>query len=228
MYYYHFLATGKGLVSKLRHFFIGYPSQRQDGRVRIWTQILKFQIPCWAVFSMRLIFCHLIDSPHPPKTCDHNNPTSSYSLHHSLSAVLTGFSISCQDCYNSPQSLPSCCGLDSESRLPLWQPCGLLPTRFLCPWDFPSKGTGVGCHFLLQGIFPSQGLNPGLLHCRQTLYGLSHQGSLHKPRGALRPRGLRRSVWEPEKACSVCGTWLLGGSALSMCKWGFRVELIFV
>ena len=163
MYYYHFLATGKGLVSKLRHFFIGYPSQRQDGRVRIGTQILKFQIPCWAVFSMRLIFCHLIDSPHPPKTCDHNNPTSSYSLHHSLSAVLTGFSISCQDCYNSPQSLPSCCGLDSESRLPLWQPCGLLPTRLLCPWDFPSKGTGVGCHFLLQGIFPSQGLNPRLL-----------------------------------------------------------------
>ena len=39
------------------------------------------------------------------------------------------------------------------------------------PWDFPSKNTGVGCHFLLQGIFPTQGSNPGLLHCRQ-----SHQG----------------------------------------------------
>ena len=37
--------------------------------------------------------------------------------------------------------------------------------------------TGVGCHFLLQGIFPSQGLKPGLLHYRQTLYCLSHQGS---------------------------------------------------
>ena len=35
----------------------------------------------------------------------------------------------------------------------------------------------MGCHFLLQGIFPTQGLNPGLLHCRQTLYCLSHQGS---------------------------------------------------
>ena len=32
----------------------------------------------------------------------------------------------------------------------------------------------MGCHFLLQGIFPTQGLNPGLLHCRQTLYCLSH------------------------------------------------------
>ena len=34
---------------------------------------------------------------------------------------------------------------------------------------FPGKSTGVSCHFLLQGIFLTQGLNPGLLHCRQTL-----------------------------------------------------------
>ena len=33
------------------------------------------------------------------------------------------------------------------------------------------------CHFLLQGIFATQGSNPSLLHCRQTLYGLSHQGN---------------------------------------------------
>ena len=45
------------------------------------------------------------------------------------------------------------------------------------PWDFPGKNTGVVCHFLLQGIFPIQGSNPGLLHCRQILYHLSHQGS---------------------------------------------------
>ena len=37
-------------------------------------------------------------------------------------------------------------------------------------WDSPGKNTGVGCHFLLQGIFPTQGSNPGLLHCRQILY----------------------------------------------------------
>jgi len=52
------------------------------------------------------------------------------------------------------------------------------PTRFLCPWDFPGKNTGVGCHFLLQEIFPTQGLNLGLPHCRQTLYRLSYQGSI--------------------------------------------------
>ena len=43
--------------------------------------------------------------------------------------------------------------------------------------DSPGKNTGVGCHALLQGIFPTQGLNPGLPHCRQILYWLNHQGS---------------------------------------------------
>ena len=45
-------------------------------------------------------------------------------------------------------------------------------------WDSSGQNTGVGCHALLQGIFPIQRLNPGLPHCRQILYCLSHQGSL--------------------------------------------------
>ena len=40
-------------------------------------------------------------------------------------------------------------------------------TKVPHPWDFQVKSTGVGCHFLLQGIFQTQGLNPGLSHCRQ-------------------------------------------------------------
>ena len=43
--------------------------------------------------------------------------------------------------------------------------------------DSPGKNTGMGCHALLQGIFPTQGLNSGLPNCRQILYHLSHQGS---------------------------------------------------
>ena len=57
------------------------------------------------------------------------------------------------------------------------RPHGLYPTRLFCPWNFPGKSTGVGYHFLLQGIFVTQGLNLGLLPCRQMLYHLSHQGS---------------------------------------------------
>ena len=57
----------------------------------------------------------------------------------------------------------------------LW-PYGLQPTRLLCPWGFPGKNTGVGCHFLLQGIFLTQGSNLGLLNCRQILFWLSYVG----------------------------------------------------
>ena len=56
-------------------------------------------------------------------------------------------------------------------------PAQLFGTKLLCPWEFPSKDTGVGCHFLLQGLFPTQGSNPGFLHCRQILYRLSYKGS---------------------------------------------------
>ena len=49
-------------------------------------------------------------------------------------------------------------------------PHGLQPTRLLCPWDFPGKNTGVGCHFLLQGIFPTQESNQTLQLGKQILY----------------------------------------------------------
>ena len=54
----------------------------------------------------------------------------------------------------------SCCCLVTESSPTLLRPCRPWPSRPLCPWDFPGKNTGVGCHFLLQGIFPTQGSNP--------------------------------------------------------------------
>ena len=50
-----------------------------------------------------------------------------------------------------------------------------------CPWDSPGKNTGMGCHFLLQGIFQTQESNPGLLHCRQMIYQLSYEGSPNLP-----------------------------------------------
>ena len=57
------------------------------------------------------------------------------------------------------------------------QPNELYPTRLLCPWNPLGKNTGVSSHSLLQEVFPTQGSNPGLLHCRYILYCLSHQGS---------------------------------------------------
>ena len=66
--------------------------------------------------------------------------------------------------------------LVARSYLTLW-PHGLKPSKLLCPWNSPGKNTEVGCHSLLQGIFPTQGSNPGLPHWKQILYQVSHKGS---------------------------------------------------
>ena len=64
----------------------------------------------------------------------------------------------------------------------------------LCAWDFPGKNTGVACHFLLQGIFKTQGSNPYLLHYRGILYCLSHGGSVVTYKGGY------KTVWNPKES----------------------------
>ena len=64
---------------------------------------------------------------------------------------------------------------ESESRLVISD--SLQPHGLNSPWNSPGQNTGVGSRSLLQGIFPTQGSNPGLPHCRWILYQLSHQGS---------------------------------------------------
>ena len=54
----------------------------------------------------------------------------------------------------------------------------LWPHGLYSPWNSPGQNTGVGSYSLLQGIFPTQGLYPGLLHCRKILYQLSYQWKL--------------------------------------------------
>ena len=61
----------------------------------------------------------------------------------------------------------------------------------LCSWNSPGQNTGMGSLSLLQGIFPTQGSNPGLPHCRQILYQLSHQGSL-----SLVGKGCKAILWD--------------------------------
>ena len=69
----------------------------------------------------------------------------------------------------SPSPRPCAClvaSVVSDSYATLWT----VAARLLSPWDFPGKNTGVGCHALLQGIFPTQEWNPWLLHFGQVLY----------------------------------------------------------
>ena len=75
------------------------------------------------------------------------------------------------------------------------------PLGSLVHEDSPGKNTGVDCHALLQGIFPTQGWKPGLPHCRQILYHLSHQGwefpgsSVVRMQGCFQCRGHRFNRW---------------------------------
>ena len=72
----------------------------------------------------------------------------------------------------------------------------LWPHGRYSPWNSPGQNTGVGSLFLLQGIFPTQGSNWGLSHCRQILYQLSHQGSPDKVSGPQIGCTLFANLWE--------------------------------
>ena len=74
--------------------------------------------------------------------------------------------------------LPTVQCLVAQSCPTLCDPMNCSPPGSSGHGDSPGKNFGVGCHALLQGIFPKQGWNPGLPHCRQILYQRSHQGSL--------------------------------------------------
>ena len=69
--------------------------------------------------------------------------------------------------------------LAAQSYLTLCNPVDCSPPGSSVHGDSLGKNTGEDCYALLHGIFPTQGWNPGLLHCRWTLYHLSHQGRLN-------------------------------------------------
>ena len=71
------------------------------------------------------------------------------------------------------RKIPCSCSVTSNSL----RSHGLQPASLLCSWNSPGKNTGVGSYSLLHGIFPIQESNLSLLHCRQVLYHLSHEGS---------------------------------------------------
>ena len=102
--------------------------------------------------------------------------------------------------------LPSCvliikalCSCSVPQSCLTLRPRGLQPTRLLCLWGFLGKNTGVGCHFLLQGIFSTQGSNPRLLrllHWHVDSLLLGHLGGLWLPRlGYLKAEGPQAPPW---------------------------------
>ena len=81
------------------------------------------------------------------------------------------------------------------------------PSRLLCPWNSPGRNAGVGSHSLLQGIFLTQGLNPGLLHCRRVLY-----------RGSQREAHGRGAAWWFKAQTFTFQKTLLPGADVPACQ----------
>ena len=76
----------------------------------------------------------------------------------------------------------------------------LQPPGLYSPWNSPGQNTGIGSLSLLRRIFPTQGLYPGLLHCRRLLYQLSHKGSLRKLEWVVYPfsSGSSSYIYKPK------------------------------
>ena len=114
----------------------------------------------------------------------------------------------------------------THGRVPLGVSAGpsvvsdsLWPHGLYSPWNFPGQNTGVGSHSIIQGIFPTQGSNPGLPHCGWILYQLSHQGSPSLGGWGIKsniqwvsfeiPRLSSDTVLIDHDCSWVCQTWLL-------------------
>ena len=95
----------------------------------------------------------------------------------------------------------------------------LQPHGLYSPWNSPGQNTVVGSLSLLQGIFPTQGSNPGLPHCRRVLYQLSHKGSPWILEWVAYPFSSRSS--RPRNGTEV--SHVAGGF---FTNWAFREALI--
>ena len=106
-------------------------------------------------------------------------------------------------------------GWKSESESCLVVSDSLQPHGLDSPWNSPSQNIGVGSLSLLQRIFPTQGSNPGLPHCRQILYQLTHKGN---PFGLRQVLILASWVWETMRPVTAwLDHWI--GSAWPWCIW---------
>ena len=85
----------------------------------------------------------------------------------------------------------------------------LRPHELYSPWNSPGQNTGVGSRCLLQGIFPTQGSNAGLPHCRQILYQLSHQGNPRIVEWVAYPFSSRSSRPRNRTGVSCIAGWFL-------------------
>ena len=151
---------------------MGFPRQEYWSRLPFLLQGI-FLMQGWTQSSALAGRFFTVEPPGKPTFCYYSVTKSSLTLCSPMDCSMTVSSVfhylrvcsnSCPLSENESES----CSTVSDS---LW-PHGLCSS-----WNSPGQNTGVGSLFLLQGVFAAQGSNPGLPHCRQILYQLSHKGS---------------------------------------------------
>ena len=141
----------------------------------------------------------------------------------SLQVPLSLQEMQCQCLQSSPFRKVVCFVLSRSVMSDSLPPQGLQPARLLCPWDFLGKNTGRGCHFLLQGIFLTQGLNPHLLHL---LYW--QEGSLPLvPPGKPLPKYTNQYIHQPEDTGFRYSFTQPVLNSIKQSQWQIKVHLIY-
>ena len=113
-----------------------------------------FFFSCWIGIIRHSVLCLSFN----PEIPNQFSPLTTFQKSHLVASYTTSSIYTCI----------CACSVTSVMSNSLW-PYGLHSARFLCPWHSPDKTSGVSCHALLQGIFPTQGMNLGFLYCRWIL-----------------------------------------------------------
>ena len=127
-----------------------------------------FCLTCLCVCSRKETFC--ISSVFPASWCPPSISSTSYTVSHTVGVQPVSELVNWHTSHK-------CLTKSLLCLVAKWCPilCNPRTAKLLCPCNSPSRNTGVGCHFLLQGIFLTQGSNPCLLYCRQILLQLIHK-----------------------------------------------------
>ena len=164
----------------MKNGFFSHSDRKSKGKLSGWPKScaaenndMKFTGGDWPknIISNQLVVVQIKRKPEKAALALWNGP-------HSVSGVCISLNksnsylkkeVGGQKSFQKLNNALQACSVASGVSNSLWPP-GLWPTRLLCPWDSPGRNAGVGCHFLLPGIFPTQQLKLHLRRCRQTLY----------------------------------------------------------
>ena len=153
------------------------PFYRLTIRSSVWGSVVA---RTWAYFSKKILLTARNNWIHALLSCSLWLSKTQRHKYQSRNTEFSGISNNHSCSVNIILHIHAVLCLVTQLCLALCDPMDYSPPGSTVHGDSPGKNTGMGCHALLQGIFPTQESNPDLPHCRQIFYCLSHQGSPYR------------------------------------------------